>query len=185
MALVVAWLVSGVAAIPISPAEDSIFSYRCSDIEYCRTIPGIVWSCLATIFACTWVAVHPNVPAPKSKVQHVVFQRVAVTICALLVPEYIVAWSVRQWLVANQIVKEVTARNMEAAMKAEQTAEKERSRKDSGLAILSPIAQESPQGFEIPQAPQAPRGYQLLVKAFKTIFIRDHTQGEPRPFNPS
>ena len=25
---------------------------------------GYLWSCLATIFACSWVSIHPNIPAP-------------------------------------------------------------------------------------------------------------------------
>ncbi len=27
-----------------------------------RTVLSILWGCIATIFACTWLAVHPNVP---------------------------------------------------------------------------------------------------------------------------
>ena len=122
MALVAAWLVSGVTALPISPAENNTLSYRCPHAENCRTIPGIVYSCLATIFACTWVAVHPNVPSPKAKWLHAVLLRVAVTVCALLVPEYVVAWSIRQWLVATHIGREV----------AKQAQVDERSRRDSG-----------------------------------------------------
>ncbi|KAJ7752863.1 hypothetical protein B0H16DRAFT_1459587 [Mycena metata] len=33
-------------------------------INNCRTLFDIVWGCLATIFACTWVALHQNVPDP-------------------------------------------------------------------------------------------------------------------------
>ncbi|KAF7982733.1 hypothetical protein HWV62_26604 [Athelia sp. TMB] len=176
MSLFVAWMVPGVAALPISPAENSIFSYKCSDIEYCRTIPGIVWSCLATIFACTWVAVHPNVPAPKSKVYYVVLQRIAVTVCGLLVPEYIVAWSIRQWLVANQIVKEVADRKMEAAEKAAKIAEKERLRMDSAVGMpmspVSPVVQVLSQSPQLPQNTQ-PSRYRSLLDAFKIIFITD------------
>ncbi|KAF7977362.1 hypothetical protein HWV62_3953 [Athelia sp. TMB] len=172
MSLFVAWMVSGVAALPISPAENSIFSYKCSDIEYCRTIPGIVWSCLATIFACTWVAVHPNVPAPKSKVYYVVLQRIAVTVCGLLVPEYIVAWSIRQWLVANQIVKEVADRKMKAA----KMAEKERLRMDSAVGMpvspVSPVVQVLSQSPQLLQSTRLSR-YRSLLAAFKIIFITD------------
>ncbi|KAF7977233.1 hypothetical protein HWV62_4333 [Athelia sp. TMB] len=37
----------------------------CDDIHTCRTLYSIVQTCLATIFACVWVAVHRNIPAPK------------------------------------------------------------------------------------------------------------------------
>ncbi|KZP34112.1 hypothetical protein FIBSPDRAFT_990536 [Athelia psychrophila] len=78
---------------------------RCIDITYYRTIWNIVWSCLATIFACAWVAVHRNIPDPTSGMIRVSLDRVAITICALLVPEYMIGWAARQWLVARRIAK--------------------------------------------------------------------------------
>ncbi|KZP34087.1 hypothetical protein FIBSPDRAFT_711696, partial [Athelia psychrophila] len=77
----------------------------CIDINHCRTICNIIWSCLATIAACTWVAVHWNVPDPRSGMICVNLDRIAITICALLVPEYIIGWAVRQWLTAQQIAQ--------------------------------------------------------------------------------
>lgn len=41
-------------------------SGSCQDIDDCRTISAIVWSCVATLVACTWASVHPNVPDPES-----------------------------------------------------------------------------------------------------------------------
>ena len=32
-----------------------------------RTDIGIIWSCLVTIFSCTWVAAYPNIPGPNAK----------------------------------------------------------------------------------------------------------------------
>ncbi|KAJ7840847.1 hypothetical protein B0H14DRAFT_3695283 [Mycena olivaceomarginata] len=37
----------------------------CDNLTHCRKLSAVVWSCLATIFACTWVSVHPNVPPPN------------------------------------------------------------------------------------------------------------------------
>ncbi|KAF7327163.1 hypothetical protein MKEN_00293100 [Mycena kentingensis (nom. inval.)] len=34
----------------------------CADLYGCRTLGNLVSGCLATIFACVWVSVHPNVP---------------------------------------------------------------------------------------------------------------------------
>ncbi|KAF7370001.1 hypothetical protein MSAN_00630100 [Mycena sanguinolenta] len=49
------------APLPRPPdARATTDSY--DDINNSRTIFSIVWGCLATIFACTWVSVHPNVP---------------------------------------------------------------------------------------------------------------------------
>ena len=37
-------------------------SSSCKDLDSCRSTQEIVYGCLATIFACVWVAVHPNIP---------------------------------------------------------------------------------------------------------------------------
>ncbi|PBK80277.1 hypothetical protein ARMGADRAFT_860402, partial [Armillaria gallica] len=68
-----------------------------------RTLLSIVWSCLATIFVCTWLAVHPNVPgrnittkgAISCAVEHA--KIIAITILA---PETIVGWAAEQFIVA-------------------------------------------------------------------------------------
>ena len=104
---------------PIPTIENrSLVGNHCNDLTHCRTIWNIVWSCLATIFSCTWVAVHPNVPCPKKREangwieRHIrnplisfVEHRLPLFICALLVPEYVLAWSIRQFLVAQKIAK--------------------------------------------------------------------------------
>jgi hypothetical protein len=50
--------------------EDYILSSRaptdsCDDINNCRRLFDIVWGCATTIFAATWVSVHPNLPPPN------------------------------------------------------------------------------------------------------------------------
>ena len=55
-------------ASPIPSMDNhSLAKNHCNDLTHCRTIWSIVWSCLVTIFSCTWVAVHPNVPCPKKR----------------------------------------------------------------------------------------------------------------------
>ena len=52
---------------PIPTIEHrSLTGNHCNDLAHCRTIWNIVWSCLATIFSCTWVAMHPTFLAPRS-----------------------------------------------------------------------------------------------------------------------
>lgn len=90
----------------------------CTDLTHCRTIWNIVWSCLTTIFSCSWVAVHPNIPSPKKREAKNYIQqwicnpllsfashRLPLFVTALLVPEYILAWAIRQCLMAKKIVK--------------------------------------------------------------------------------
>ena len=104
-------------ASPIPPIiSHSLETNSCNDLRHCRSIWNIIWSCIATIFSCTWVAVHPNMPCPKKREGKSCFQkwirnpllsfvehRLPLFICALLVPEYVLAWAIRQYLSARKI----------------------------------------------------------------------------------
>ena len=96
----------------------SLAGNRCTDLTHCRTIWSVVWSCLVTIFSCTWVAVHPNIPCPKKRQANGWIERcirnpllsfaehrLPLFICALLTPEYVLAWAIRQFLSARKIAK--------------------------------------------------------------------------------
>ena len=70
-----------------------------------RTIWGILWSCLATIFACSWVSVHPNIPAPNESSWRVLLRRLELMFWAVIAPEMIIFWALRQWLGARHLAK--------------------------------------------------------------------------------
>ena len=106
-------------SIDAGPSFDDRSSavYHCTDLTHCRTIWNIVWSCLVTIFSCSWVAVHPNIPCPKTRkangwIERCIWNpllsfaehRLPLFICALLVPEYVLAWAIRQFFRAREIV---------------------------------------------------------------------------------
>lgn len=78
-----------------------VASLTCADLTHCRTIWNIVWSCLTTIFACTWLAIHPNIPAPDEGFFRVQLRRVRLMVLGLLAPEIIIFWAVRQWHIAR------------------------------------------------------------------------------------
>jgi hypothetical protein len=91
---------------------------ECGDHDSYRSIWSIVWSCLSTIFLCTWVALHPNVAFRPEKpnagwrerwiwepLRHFWSYKLALFMWALLIPEFILAWSIRQFLVAGKIQK--------------------------------------------------------------------------------
>ena len=65
-----------------------------------RSELSIVWSCLATIFACSWVAVHPNIPAPSGSI---FLTRLKLMGCMLIAPEFVIMWAARQWYAAHYI----------------------------------------------------------------------------------
>jgi hypothetical protein len=104
-------------AIPISPIEarDSSGS---GQLIQTRTIWNIIWSCLSTIFLCTWGSLHPNISStpdeqgmsrrdkPRKWLVDLLTYKLQLFLWALLVPEYILAWAIRQYLTAGEVQKE-------------------------------------------------------------------------------
>lgn len=72
-----------------------------------RSVTGIVWSCLATVFACTWVSVHPNIPHPDDTEWQIRRHRFLMMLCGLIAPELIVLWALRQWIGAHFLVRKM------------------------------------------------------------------------------
>ena len=114
------YLTHSIVASPIQPIDSRSFEPNpCTNLTHCRTIWNIIWSCLTTIFSCTWVSVHPNIPSPKQREAKNCFQRwirnpllsfaehrLPLFVCALLVPEYVLAWAIRQHLRAREIARD-------------------------------------------------------------------------------
>ncbi|KIM24398.1 hypothetical protein M408DRAFT_75968 [Serendipita vermifera MAFF 305830] len=104
--------------IPASIELRDVASYDGQNSQ--RSLANVVWSCLSTILLCTWVAVHPNVHFRAEKHNQGWFKKwlwdplheaftykLPLFLWALLVPEYILAWAVRQYLQAGVISKQV------------------------------------------------------------------------------
>ncbi|KAJ6509807.1 hypothetical protein DFH09DRAFT_1374632 [Mycena vulgaris] len=72
----------------------------CDDINNCRRLFDIIWGCLTTIFACTWVSVHPNVPPPGQSWLARLWRRLRMMLMAVIAPEVMVGFAARQLLVA-------------------------------------------------------------------------------------
>ncbi|KAG7087640.1 hypothetical protein E1B28_013588 [Marasmius oreades] len=75
-----------------------------------RTVLGIVWGCLTTIFACTWLAIHPNVPSPDDSRWRILSRRAMIMALAIVFPEYTAVWAIRQWQEARRISREMSLR---------------------------------------------------------------------------
>ncbi|KAF7333361.1 hypothetical protein MVEN_02351500 [Mycena venus] len=78
----------------------------CDDINSCRTVFGIISGCLATIFACTWVSVHPNVPPPGLGNLALSWRRFCMMLVAVIAPELMAGFAARQFLDARWFSKE-------------------------------------------------------------------------------
>ena len=70
-----------------------------------RSIYNILWSCLSTIFTCTWIVVHPNIPAPGDSQWAVLRRRMAIVSFVLIAPEMVILWAGRQYFAARTFAK--------------------------------------------------------------------------------
>jgi len=84
----------------LMPRDDNI-----CDCQGHRSLFDIIWSCLATMFACSWIAIHPNVPAPGDGWLTIGLRRAKMMFWAILAPELIVIWAMRQWRSACVVKK--------------------------------------------------------------------------------
>ncbi|KAG2088939.1 uncharacterized protein F5147DRAFT_43099 [Suillus discolor] len=72
-----------------------------------RTIWTIISSSILTLFACTYSAIHPNIPSPKySSSLDMIWRQLGIMIMALIAPELMVTWAMRQWLSAQQVTRQ-------------------------------------------------------------------------------
>jgi hypothetical protein len=105
-------------ALPIPAVNDESESSSCDNLNNCRSLLGIIWSCLTTVFICTWVAIHPNIPVPEdledvkflqrfqNKISRFLRHKLPLFLVALFIPEYVLAWAIRQRLMARKISKQ-------------------------------------------------------------------------------
>ncbi|KAJ7079021.1 hypothetical protein C8R44DRAFT_863028 [Mycena epipterygia] len=78
----------------------------CDNINSCRRLFDIVWGCLTTIFACTWVSVHPNVPPPDQSWLARLWRRLKLMLITVITPELMVGFAARQFIAAQKFSKE-------------------------------------------------------------------------------
>ncbi|KAJ8582552.1 hypothetical protein M405DRAFT_750064, partial [Rhizopogon salebrosus TDB-379] len=67
-----------------------------------RTLWDIIWSCAATLFACTWTAIHPNIPGVDESKRAITSRRFFILFIALVAPELIITWATRQYFSARK-----------------------------------------------------------------------------------
>ncbi|KAF9554214.1 hypothetical protein CPC08DRAFT_766902 [Agrocybe pediades] len=85
----------------------SISPREIDTVDMCpRTRLEIIWTCLATILAASWVAVHPNMPGPNVSKGRKTLQRIEIMTWAIIMPELIIMWAMGQWYGAKLMEKE-------------------------------------------------------------------------------
>jgi hypothetical protein len=78
----------------------------CDDPNGCRSLGDIIRSCILTILLCTWVSMHPNIPSPDERWPGIAWRRAGLMILALIAPEAIVSWALRQRRAAAKLAEE-------------------------------------------------------------------------------
>ncbi|KAF9443398.1 hypothetical protein P691DRAFT_842859 [Macrolepiota fuliginosa MF-IS2] len=78
---------------------------ECISPAHHRTMQQIILSCITTIFACTWVAIHPNVPDPDISGWANLKHRVTIMFYAMIAPEFVTMWALRQRIGAGRHVE--------------------------------------------------------------------------------
>ena len=68
---------------------------------------GLLWSCLITIFLCTWSAIHPNIPAATESLWDIFWRRQAYMLLALVAPEFLALCAVDDFLMTRTLRKKV------------------------------------------------------------------------------
>lgn len=86
-----------------SPPLNSTSTHTLS-VTYCpssmpctRSLWDIIRSCAATLFACTWTAIHPNVPGMKEGRVVIFCRRLFIMVLALIAPELMITWATIQY----------------------------------------------------------------------------------------
>lgn len=74
-----------------------------------RSLWDILWSCLATTFACTWVSVHPNIPFFRESKASTTRWRVYLMVVSLIAPEIMILWACKQLQGALVIMETVNS----------------------------------------------------------------------------
>jgi hypothetical protein len=68
-----------------------------------RGTSGLLWSCFATIFLCTWNAIHPNIPQQSDNELSILARRVRYLLACLLAPEWFAVMAVDRFTDARKL----------------------------------------------------------------------------------
>ncbi|KAF8647494.1 hypothetical protein AX16_006699 [Volvariella volvacea WC 439] len=106
LALTVTLVLSGSYALPISAPTTSgaiVLQSRAPNDGPSREVITIIYNCIATIIACTYAAIHPNIPPRNAPWWSTLGTRLKITLCALIAPEILILWAMRQRIMAGRI----------------------------------------------------------------------------------
>ena len=91
----------------VSSLAETSHSPACNDINNCRTLPAIVYGCLVTIFACTWLSLHPNIPNYTHTLWRIRVHHLFSVVWSFLMPELIITKAATQWWEVRKLTPEL------------------------------------------------------------------------------
>ncbi|KAJ7145176.1 hypothetical protein C8R43DRAFT_953608 [Mycena crocata] len=99
-------------AVRDHPQNLRTLSGSCDDLSSHRQLFDIVWSCLATVFACIWISVHPNVPPPDQSWLALFWHKLRIMLIAAIAPEVLACFAARQYFAAGWFSKKLGVSKM-------------------------------------------------------------------------
>ncbi|KAG2111470.1 hypothetical protein DEU56DRAFT_749575 [Suillus clintonianus] len=99
------YLVGVIQAAPITNATTTSEYFEAPSFTN-RTLWNIISGSVLTLFACIYSAIHPNIPSPKDSPFCILRRRLGIMIVALIAPELVVIWAMRQWISARHVTKD-------------------------------------------------------------------------------
>lgn len=104
LSFIVRYTQSAIASTP-EYLQDLVVRETSADSSNDRSLWSIVSGCFATILACTWISVHSNIPAPTDSALQVLGRRLAIMLNLLIAPEFVIAWTARQYIASREIYR--------------------------------------------------------------------------------
>jgi hypothetical protein len=108
-----------------------------------RALWDIICSRAATLFACSWTAIHPNIPGMDEGKFTVVSRRLYIMMIALIAPELTITWATMQFLTASDTAK---AFNDAFGAQLHQTRSDHPEMEESATTLLNEFRQPTPDG---------------------------------------
>lgn len=78
-------------------AQSSPSHSACNDIHGCRTLWSVIYGCIITIFSCTYLSFHPDVPDASHTVWRIRVVHACAVFFGFLIPELVVAKAAVRW----------------------------------------------------------------------------------------
>ncbi|KAF8641311.1 hypothetical protein AX16_010090 [Volvariella volvacea WC 439] len=90
---------------PVCVVAAAITASKC-DPTRTRTIFDILYSCIGVILLCTYISIHHNIPDQEDSWAKVTWSKLRTTLYALMAPEMVIMWAIRQRVMAAKIARD-------------------------------------------------------------------------------